>query len=1590
MKTVKSLLFGIALSLPFISWQQSNDCSSATTLPVTANCSSPTNGTTAGATQTIAGCSGTADDDVWYQFTATATSHQITVTGSATFDAVVQVFSGACASLVSLSCTDLTFNGQSETVYLSGLTIGQVYKLRVYHYGSGSGSGTFTICCTVGAAAPANNNCSTATALTVNTSCVTTNGTTLGATQSVAGCAGTADDDVWYSFVATNASQTITVTPTTSTFDAVFQVYSGTCGALNSEACIDNTFANDPETSTVVGLTPGQTYYVRVYDYYSSSPGTFTICVTGPATAAPTNDNPCSAIAFPPVTSDCNYLEFTTVGATNTAVPGAPSSCIGGSGAANGGFSAGTLDVWFSIVVPASGTLFITPKPNMGAGRISDGVMVLYSGTCSSLTQIVCSDDNNFPGTGNDLLPFISATGLTPGSTVFLRFFGYGTSSGTFGLCITTATNDACSNALYICDLNGYSASTSAAFTPDRPCNMRGNAEQNNPPTYTYTPGTNQGGIFGSAGAWGTGSTSPDVQINNNSWIRFTAASTTAVLNVSVSDCWVGNYPSGGIQMQIFSSNGSCCNFTPVSNFEENSSSFTITANNLTAGNDYYLMVDGFAGDICNYTITAQSGVQFPEIQPVAPICAGQSVTLNAPLGGSSYYWMHNGAITSSVNVTPATTQNYSVDVYGICGYKQTLTTTVTVNPIPAAPVLGANQSICVGNTLNLTANLISGATYSWSGPNSFTSSAQNPSISNVSTLASGVYSCYVTVNGCTSPAATTTVTVNTIPATPSPANNGPICQGSTVNLSQATVGGATYSWTGPNSFSSTAEDPSFGNGQAVNAGTYNVTVTVNGCTSAVGSTVLTVNTAAQVDAGANLASCNGATVNLAGSSGGSASSVSWSNGDGSFSNSNSATSTYTPSASEVTAGSVVLTLTTNDPAGPCPAASDVMTIVISSSPSANFSYPNPSYCQSSADPSPVFPIGGSGGVFSSTAGLSINSSSGAIDVSASTPGIYTVQNFIAANGSCPSANATTSFEVIATPATPGVSNNGLICENGTIQLNGPTVSGGTYSWTGPNSFSSTTEDPAISNASATEEGTYNLVVTVNGCPSLAGTTNVVVTPNPNVVITNGASATVCMNDVLTITASGASSYVWSTAEITNSIDITGTSNTSYSVTGTTAGCSSTASINIVVNPLPGLSVSPTSNNSNCDSPTGSLVGIAVTGAPTLSYLWQDGLGNTIGITSDLLNVNAGNYSVEVTDGNGCTATFGPFTISNFPTPSTPVVNFTDASPCLDIPVTGSISTVNGGSYSWTGPNGFTNSTSSFTLDPVQLTNSGTYCAIVTVNGCQSSPGCADLTVNTLPTVSVSSNSTNNNTYCLGANASLFAAGNGAFSWSGPNNFSSTNDTVNFNPAFGSQSGLYVVSITDGNGCSNADSITIAINSNAFGGISGPAELCPGQTLILTATGGDTYSWNGPNLFTSSNAMITIPTFTQNQAGIYIVQITDSLGCITSDTTEVSVLHSSSCLDIPELVTPDGNGSNDTWDVEGLEYYPEAEVFIYNRWGNLIYQVSPYTTPWNGEPNNGLTIDGKSGKVPFGTYFYQIKLNDSEGTEYKGYLELQY
>src|SRR5207302_7822562 len=96
--------------------------------------------------------------------------------------------------------------------------------------------------------------------------------------------------------------------------------------------------------------------------------------------------------------------------------------------------------------------------------------------------------------------------------------------------------------------------------------------------------------------------------------------------------------------------------------------------------------------------------------------------------------------------------------------------------------------------------------------------------------------------NGCTSAAGTTDVVVNPAPATPTASNGGPYCEGATISLSTPTVTGATYAWTGPNGFTSTDQNPTRANATTADAGTYSVTITVEGCPSAAGTTNVVVN----------------------------------------------------------------------------------------------------------------------------------------------------------------------------------------------------------------------------------------------------------------------------------------------------------------------------------------------------------------------------------------------------------------------------------------------------------------------------------------------------------------------------------------------------------------------------------------------------------------------------------------------------------------------------------------------------------------------------------------------------------------------------
>ena len=129
--------------------------------------------------------------------------------------------------------------------------------------------------------------------------------------------------------------------------------------------------------------------------------------------------------------------------------------------------------------------------------------------------------------------------------------------------------------------------------------------------------------------------------------------------------------------------------------------------------------------------------------------------------------------------------------------------------------------------------------TYSWTGPNGFTSAVQSPTISAVTAAAAGTYTLTVTnSNGCTA-STTVVVTINPLPV-PTAGSNSPICAGFTLNLTGNPSGMTSYSWTGPNGFASTTQSPSISNALVAASGTYTLTVTnSNGCNGSATTTVV-------------------------------------------------------------------------------------------------------------------------------------------------------------------------------------------------------------------------------------------------------------------------------------------------------------------------------------------------------------------------------------------------------------------------------------------------------------------------------------------------------------------------------------------------------------------------------------------------------------------------------------------------------------------------------------------------------------------------------------------------------------------------------
>lgn len=331
------------------------------------------------------------------------------------------------------------------------------------------------------------------------------------------------------------------------------------------------------------------------------------------------------------------------------------------------------------------------------------------------------------------------------------------------------------------------------------------------------------------------------------------------------------------------------------------------------------------------------------------PFCEFANIQLSGTFTGSgsyTYSWTGPNSFSAStlttniINAQLSATGVYTLTVTNN-GCSSSDTALVTVQTSPAAPVASTNAPICEGATLFLTSTTVSGTTLSWSGPGGFTSTSPTVTRTSATTAMSGNYVVTVTstTNGCKN-ADTVNGLVKPMPANFSLNNNGPICAGGTLQLNGNTSSSnTTWSWTGPNGFASTQQYPTITGASTNASGTYNATVTLNGC-SLSSSTVATVNAVpAKPTAGANTPVCTGQTLNLTATAVAGASYI-W-NGPAGFTSSSQNPSIL--SANSTHAGTYTVRTTANN----CQSDPSAVVVTVIAAP-VLYAYPSPkdSICQ--------------------------------------------------------------------------------------------------------------------------------------------------------------------------------------------------------------------------------------------------------------------------------------------------------------------------------------------------------------------------------------------------------------------------------------------------------------------------------------------------------------------------------------------------------------------------------------------------------------------------------------------------------------------
>ncbi len=1204
---------------------------------------------------------------------------------------------------------------------------------------------------------------------------------------------------------------------------------------------------------------------------------------------APANDDPCNAIPLT-VGTTCNFSPYTNANATATTGVPAPGCASYGGG-----------DVWFSVTVPSSGSLTF----NSNTGVITDGGMAIYYATsCNGTFTLIECDDDDSP---NGLMPFITSVGLTPGSTVYIRFWEYGNNgNGTFRLCVfdnsppppvpsttcLTPTPDICINA---CDMGTLPA----------------------PPPCSGTANQVGAAVAFSLSNIGATSANPYSTIAPcaipaaDVWYRFRATGTQLLLSLT-STTDVLNQPNVSLY------NGSNCNaLLPVQCFVGTVAGLAVTYAPLTPNDYYYIQISGadpadvgnFNLQLSNNTLCATCLLGSDLTVTPAPVNgtynAGQTVDFCFTVTNynqTAVNWLHGVDLNFGPGWDVATLTPTSIP--GSCnvtaganwGFYNSVTGTalgVTYGPgffyetSSGGPGLDGNpgnnfgdagvgttcpRTFCWRITTNQTGSCIDGASL-------------NVAINTTGDYESGSW----TSSGCTQDpivnfnaalSCCPQALISTVPCTCGSTNGSATATGQGLN--------PPFDYTWSDALGTTLQTVVNVAGSntlsGLLPGQYFVTVVdANNCTSIQTATVASTGS---ITATANNTGpyCPGGTISLSSTAG--ATSYAWSGPSGFTATTQNATQS---SATVAMSGTYTVTITD---AGGCTATATT-NVMVNPNPTASITPVSGAIC--SGQITTLTASGGGTYLWSNAA------SSAAVSVSPVGTTTYTVT---VTNNGC-SDTATATVNVNANPIASISPATSTICNGQSTSL---TASGGvSYMWSNFTNTASITVSPSITTS-------FTVTVTdANACTATA-TGSVVVNSNPMAVV-NPASDTVCIGVSTTLTASGGNSYLWSNGANTSSITVTPIANITFTVTVTDANtCTSTTSASVNVNGLPIPTISP-ANVTICNGQSTTL-----TANGGISYLWSN-TATTSGITVSPLITTT--YTITVTDANNCSSSTSR-TVNVNPNPI-PAINPASVTICNGNSTT--LTATGGTNYLWSNAA----NTVSITVTP-SITTTYTV-SVIDVNTCSASTS-ATVIVNSNPIAAVNPATI---AICNGNNTTLTASGGVSYLWS--NSANSANISVS--PTVTT---TYTVTVTDANACTASTTATVTVNSLPVASVS-PATvaICSGNNTTVTASGGTSYLWS--NTANTANIIVS-PVATTT----YTVTVTDVNSCSATSSVTVTVNNNPVGAINPSAISI-CSGNNTTLTASGGTSY---------LWSNAANTVSISVNPLASTTYNVTVTDVNS------------------------------